>query len=552
MAQGASGRIEQAHALSSAWRWSIVACSMAALLWVVMARVLGPSDLWDQTQPKTIAYTTDIIVHGRWLLPRERGEYPATKPPLYNWLAVPAVRLLGCASEVGHKLPSLAAMCLCWLAIVRLGRAVFGARGPGGELVGWLGGLAFTTNYAIFKLGYLARPDMLLTLWLLLGWIAVTWLLIRAGGDASLGPEGGRSKPAARQRWLTAAFWLCVGLAGLTKGPAILPLLVYAVIAARLIGGRWRAINALYWWWGLPASLAMIGLWVWGVWRVDPGHLWNKLWMAEIAGRVTGTGTEGADGGPLELLTGAPNMAVYYLLRFLPWSVLSILAMAALWRRDRAGGPRAWRGLGTAGAILHGAALFVVIVIALYTLSAGKRADYIAAAFGPGSILAAWWLVYGRPPLAIRAPALASAAAGLVLLALTLHNQWQPAAPCEDFAANIESFARQARQRLQAEPRPVAFWSTGPTHLQSLLGLNEPDGQDVTLELIDRGEPCWVVAGQKRQAPSTFEGWLPKHRDGLRVTAVLRSAMMPRAAGWREQVTLYLVEPAEAGTPPTE
>ena len=296
----------------------------------------------------------------------------------------------------------------------------------------------------------------------------------------------------------------------------------------------------------------MIGLWVWGVWQVDPGHLWNKLWMAEIAGRVTGTGTEGADGGPLELLTGAPNMVIYYLLRFLPWSVLSILAMAALWRRDRAGGPRAWRGLGSAGAILHGSALFVVIVVALYTFSAGKRADYIAAAFGPGSILAAWWLVYGRPPLALRASALAPAAAGLVLLALTLHNQWQPTAPCEDFAANIESFARQARQRLLAEPRPVAFWSTGSTHLQSLLGLNEPDGQDVTLELIDRGEPCWVVAGQKRKAPSTFEGWLPKHRDGMRVTAVLRSAMMPRAVGWREQVTLYLVEPDEAPTPPTE
>ena len=52
--------------------------AMAALVVLFVGRVLGPSDLWDQTQPKTVSYTTDIIVHGgsHWILPIERGVEP--------------------------------------------------------------------------------------------------------------------------------------------------------------------------------------------------------------------------------------------------------------------------------------------------------------------------------------------------------------------------------------------------------------------------------------------------------------------------------------------
>ena len=262
---------------------------------------------------------------------------------------------------------------------------------------------------------------------------------------------------------------------------------------------------------------------------------------------MTGTGSEGADDGPIALLTGAPNMVVYYLIRFLPWSLMSIAAMVALWRREAESGPRRWRTLASSGAMLHGAAIFIIIVIALYTLSAGKRADYIAGAFAPGSLLAAWWMVRAGPRRALRFPWLAPAAAAVVLVTATIVNQRQPIAPCPDFARNINEFARAASDEIRTRPLPVAFWSAGTTHLQSILGCNAPDGKGPTLDLIDRNAPCWIVAGRKRQEPSTFETWLPTHREGLRITAVVRSAVMPRAAGWREQATLYLVEPAEEG-----
>src|SRR5688572_30604341 len=113
-------------ALSPCWRVTLMVCSMASLVWALSARVLGPSDLWDQTQPKTVCYTSDIVVHGgwHWILPVERGLLPASKPPLYNWLAVPMVKLLGFSSELAHRFPSALALCLCWLLTVRAGRMI--------------------------------------------------------------------------------------------------------------------------------------------------------------------------------------------------------------------------------------------------------------------------------------------------------------------------------------------------------------------------------------------------------------------------------------------
>src|SRR2546422_5295029 len=198
--------------ISRRWQILLIMSSMAALAALLVARMLGPSDLWDHTQPKTVSYTADIIIHGgkHWILPIERGQLPATKPPLFNWLAVPMVHWFGFNSEIAHRFPSIAAMCLCWLITVRMGRwiahGVIPLKRDATGALGWLAGLMLASNGAMFKLGYLARPDMLLTLWLLLGWIAATRLLIES-----------HSNPQTGKRWLVAGFWICVILSALTK-----------------------------------------------------------------------------------------------------------------------------------------------------------------------------------------------------------------------------------------------------------------------------------------------------------------------------------------------
>src|SRR6185503_81222 len=131
------------RSLTPVW---LAAFSFAVLVWALVARIAGPCDLWNQTQQRTISYTTDIIVHGigpegsweHWILPVEAGAMPATKPPMYNWIAVPFVRLLGFSSEMAHKFPSIIALSACWLIIVRIGRTVDEG---GDERLGWLAGL---------------------------------------------------------------------------------------------------------------------------------------------------------------------------------------------------------------------------------------------------------------------------------------------------------------------------------------------------------------------------------------------------------------------------
>jgi len=540
----------QSEAKPPRYARALVACSIAALVWAVAARVAGPSDLWDQRQPRTVSYTTDILVNGgsHWILPMEPGRRPATKPPLYNWMAAPAVKLLGFPSELGHKLPSVVALGLCWLVLVRAGRRLDAAEG---EALGWLAGLMLVANYTFFKLGYLARPDMLLTLWLMLGWLASTWLLVDWRRGPAPAGGGGRLSPAA-QRGLALGFWVCVGLAGLTKGPAALPLVVYAFIAARLVGGRWAALGALRWWWGLPLGLLMAGSWVCAAWWIDPVHVRQELWSNEIVGRLTGLGPEGSREGPIGLLKSAPNMPVYYLARFAPWSLLSILAAGSLWRRVEAGGRRRWRTLGTLGAVLHGAAIFVIVVLALYTLSASKRADYIAAAFGPGALLAAWWVVHGGLRLQARLPWVVPVFAAALLGLMTALNWFQWGTPTLEFSRTIGGFITDCDRMIRAEPHPVAFWRSGVTHVQALLGSTDPDIHERERQWArELDGPAWVVAGRRTGPPYTFAELAAEQSLPVRVERRRRSVPLPWHNIWHERFSLYLVTPVvdEAGSP---
>ncbi len=524
---------QQSPAPSRWFNTTLVVFTIVAIIWLLAARILGPSDAWDQTQPRTMAYTTDIIANGRWILPVERGEYPATKPPLYNWLAVPMVKLMGFSSDLAHKSPSVVSLLLCWLIVVRLGRRLDGDRFGA---LGWLAGLMVTANYTFFKLGYLARPDMLLTLWLTLGWVAATTLLLTPDQDLH----------RRRGHLLRFAFWGAVLAAALTKGPPAIVLPLYAFVASRPLRGSFKETRIFGWWWGLPLAGGVFTLWVWGVYLIDPDHLIHKLWFDEIAGRVTGLGPEGNQFGPIEFVRRLVHMPTYYLLRFAPWSVLSILGMIAIWSRTgnasaKGSRPRHWTTLGRTGAWLNGAAVFVVIIIVVFTLSTGKRADYLAAAFVPGALLGGWW-VRQLPERFNRAGTVTAQFAAVVVLAtVTVVNQFQDRtdqAP-PDFGDAINDFIHEAEQYLRAQPGPVVFWAAGETHLQGHLGYSEKAGTAALRARLEAGEPFWLIAGRRSQPPLTVEDWLREQRYQVVPSLTCRSDELPRYSGWPGVVTLY-------------
>lgn len=514
---------------SSHSRIAIVLCSIVALVAVLALRLTGPSDLYDQTQPKTIAYTTDIIVHGgsHWVLPVERGELPATKPPLYNWLAAPGVKWMGFNSEIAHKLPSTAAMLACWLLLVRLGRGIRC------DELGWLAAMMFASSYAIFKLGFLARPDMLLMLWMLIAWICATreFITNSRGGNA-------------------VVFWLAVALAGLTKGPAAFVIVVYALLAARYVAGDWRAIRRLHPAVGMLFTLLVCGAWVYGVWRINPTHLKQELWFNEIYGRVTGTGREGAREGTLVWLREMPYLSFYFITRFLPWTIFAILATWVMWRnRQRTViGPSSANPTRAPDLWMRAAAMFMLLTIGLFSLSVGKRSDYVAIAYPQTALLAAWWLQRDSTRefllgFKLTPPIAATTLAALSLAFVSYYDHQQIWAPQPGFGNAIRQFVDESTTAMAARPSPVLNVSAGQTHLQAVLGIAEADQRREIANTIELGEAFWVIAGRTQNAPHEFDLWLRQRRMPATAEAVVRSTELPRDAGWPGQVTLWRVTP---------
>ncbi len=198
--------------------------------------------------------------------------------------------------------------------------------------------------------------------------------------------------------------------------------------------------------------------------------------------------------------------------------------------------------------MLQCAAIFVVVVLILYTLSAGKRADYIAAAFGPGSLLAAWWLLIISRRLLRSALWFAPLAGAAVLVVMTAVNQAQPLAPMRNFGDEIMAFAHDAGAMIRETQRPMVFCWSGSTHLQAMLGFsrircNSRNGYEELWALMDAGEQFWIVAGRNSGKIAEFDDWLVSRRKGTQITMVLRSTELPRANGWPERMTLFLVTP---------
>src|SRR2546430_14650514 len=154
------------------------------LLWgcaavMLSSRVIAPSALQRFDQPRTVSYTADIIVNGRWLLPRDMLGHVATKPPLVNWLAAPVVAL-GFWQEWAAKWPMVAATLLTTVLTVRIARNLFG-KIPETQTVAneaaLLAGAAWLVNPANITMIYHCRPDPVLVLFLTAAWMFATAII---------------------------------------------------------------------------------------------------------------------------------------------------------------------------------------------------------------------------------------------------------------------------------------------------------------------------------------------------------------------------------------
>jgi 4-amino-4-deoxy-L-arabinose transferase-like glycosyltransferase len=347
-------------------RFSWLAVPLAALLvtWSAVDHPLYPS---DEGRYAVVAAT--MAESGDWIVPTLGGTPHLTKPPLAYWAEAVGIAALG-RTELAARLPSLLA------AVATLGVVFAITRRLRGDAAA-IGATLLLGILPIFMfVSRIGATDSLLTfLWSL---ATVLGYLVVAG--------------ETRSRRAIAGFWLCLGLAALTKGPAAIGPLA-TLVAWRALAGDLRSLSALQPWWGIPIAALPVAAWATGLWMRDAALLdrLTETWRVQSIGRVTGELGKRDPWwfyAPVFLVGLFPATAMLTL----PWTNLS---WGDAWRSVRSGS--------------FEALLVVAVLLPLvgFSLSSGKLPTYIAPVAPPLAILVAIMLArqwighdpaYDRPP----------------------------------------------------------------------------------------------------------------------------------------------------------
>jgi 4-amino-4-deoxy-L-arabinose transferase-like glycosyltransferase len=294
----------------------------------------------------------DIVRHGHWVLPRRNGELPS-KPPLFHWTAAMAAHVFG-AGDASLRLPSAGAALLVALTTYALGVLI------GGRIAGWLASGVLLGMVPFLASAAQARVDMVFT----------AMITVALAGFYVWDERG---LPLAR-----VLCYLGAAAAVLAKGPAgaVIPALVILVFLA--VEGRLGVLKKLFSW---PLTLAAVAIdagW-YGLAYADGGGAFLHLQLVhENFERVVG----GASFHHSDR-NGMGRMAISLLGGLLPWS----LALAWCGVERVRHGP-----IDRPARFLHA---WWIVVLAVFTLAAGKRAVYLLPACPAVALLAARLLAAG-------------------------------------------------------------------------------------------------------------------------------------------------------------
>jgi len=430
---------------------------VAALALVLALRVLGPSDLGRHVdQSKTLAFTADIVLNRQFFLPRDATGAQTLKPPLVNWVGA-LLPALGFWDEWALKMPSIlgavATVLLCAWMTRRLMRALLEAdafeprdaapsaasRERWASAAGAAAGVVYLASVDTIKHAYFLRPDMLNTALLTVAWVLATI---------------GLTEDQPRRQLIALGFWIAIGLAFLTKGPTALIAVLYAALAARLLHGRWAALDRLGWRWGLPLAVAMFGIWLVPAYLIDPYHVTHRLIGIETVDRLIGRANQGP--WPLSALATSWDLPAWLVLRSIPWAILAVVALAMI-------GPRRWFRHPLSPAILW---LFAVLLF--FVPVARRGGSYVLPAYPAVATLAVYALIRGVGRVRL-APSRAPALGLLTVVALLVGHL---VIPFETGAGDHQkAFTRKARQIVRDDP--VVFMGLRDSSTITLFGRHQ-------------------------------------------------------------------------------
>lgn len=374
---------------------------------------IGSAEVCHIIEERVAVTSREMWRADEWIVPTMNGERRLQKPPLTYWLPQSLAVLRGSFDEVTLRLPfALAALASIFLTY-GAGRLV------GGGATGLLAG-AILLSTPLFQRGaHLPTADIVLLLW-----VAGAWVFHLAARRRA---EGG-----ARPSWEPIAFYTCLGLGSLTKGPLVLPFTVLPLLVEAAMARSVSPLRPL----GSPAGIALFILLslLWPVLvelRLGGGGTGMspvRQWVLESLGKVLPS--EGAEEGYKYLKH--PQPWHFYLARLLlAFGVWGMAVPFALWdagrplfgaRSPSAPQPPAGPGLEAdqAPRLLRALPLWFLVPLVFFSIVREKKIAYILPLMPLGALWVAAtverWYPAWRKALRTATGAFAWVAAALLAL----------------------------------------------------------------------------------------------------------------------------------------
>ncbi len=330
------------------WFWLLLLLAL-----VILGAGIGLRDPWPSDEPRFALAAKQMVESGNWLFPHRGSELYADKPPMLMWLQAASFELTR-TWRLAFMLPSLLASLGTLLLVYDLGRRLWNRRtglyAAGGLL------LAFQFVYQ----GQRAQIDPLVVFFI----TAANWGLLRH----LLAP------PERKTHW--PAYWFgcfCAGLGVITKGVgfiALFMLIPYVWAAVRGWHGVVRPGGGAWWRWllGLAATLAAIALWLVPMLLVATARDANPAYAGYVHD-ILFKQTAQRYANAWHHIHAWWYYLPIVLFSWLPFSLLYPGCVPRWWRQLKAGDARILLPLG-----------WVVLVLAFFSASAGKRDVYILPA----------------------------------------------------------------------------------------------------------------------------------------------------------------------------
>jgi len=344
---------------------------------------LGRIPFYDKGEPREALVVRDIVVSGNWVFPMKLGQQIPSKPPLFHWIGAAASVISGRLTETTVRFPSAFLASLGVFLIYYLGRKLYDS------LTGLIAGLILATAIIYQTSGVEARVDMTLTFWLTLPLVLFYGL-----------HQGFLKSPL----W-TYGFFLTAGISVLAKGPVSLVLSALIIAIFLALKKQWRFLWRFAFHPGVILAIAVPSLWYGGALWSGGEQFFGIQFIKENFERFFIHGEEG---------TGHQK-PVYYFIPYLftlsmPWTLLLPYGVIDYfrWKRFKADGP-----------LFLG--IWVAVIFAFFSISAGKRPPYILPLYPPLALLLAlairgWQREIQSRPKGLRIVAWCAAMIGVVVL----------------------------------------------------------------------------------------------------------------------------------------